>query len=179
VYTNFTFNHYALTLQLIEQLRVRNGMQQLASGEDVGEGGGGGGEADAEEAQLKALIETEKASYRENFQTLKSFKGEIEHLQALLERSRRKLHKEFDSFWTERQRQSQSQSQSSERERERVVSSGRSSAASNTPTPSPPPPPPATGTTGSDEVDADIAAFYRKRDEMMRRSSLTGASSSI
>jgi len=76
----------------IEQRRVERAMQAVAnSGEAEGE--------DPEEAAMKAQMEAEKARYKENFEQLKKFKAEIEHIQHLLESSRVRLQKDFESWF--------------------------------------------------------------------------------
>ncbi|CAG9461013.1 unnamed protein product [Pedinophyceae sp. YPF-701] len=50
------------------------------------------------EARLRHEIETEKAAYREAFEGLKAYKHEIEHIQMLLEKSRRNLQKDFEQW---------------------------------------------------------------------------------
>ena len=44
-----------------------------------------------EEESLKEMLEEEKRQYKEGFAQLKALKSEIEHLQHLLEQSRRRL----------------------------------------------------------------------------------------
>ncbi|XP_071995860.1 kinesin-like protein KIF6 isoform X2 [Engystomops pustulosus] len=58
-------------------------------------------ECDPEEEELRAQMEAEKKRYKERFTRLKSLKTEIEHLQLLLEKSKIRLQKEFQEWWTQ------------------------------------------------------------------------------
>jgi len=68
---------------------------------DVAEGGDGGAEGapSPEEEKLKIQLEDGKRSYKEGFAKLKELKSEIEHLQHLLEQSRRKLQQDFEGWY--------------------------------------------------------------------------------
>ncbi|KAK9811828.1 hypothetical protein WJX72_010914 [[Myrmecia] bisecta] len=79
---------------LIEQRRIQRSMAGLGgSGAD-----GQSGELDPEEERAKALIEKEKASYKDDFAQLRRLKQEIENLQQLLEQSRTKLQRDFEQW---------------------------------------------------------------------------------
>lgn len=87
----------------IEQRRVQRGVQAVA------EGGDGAAAADPEEERCKALIEKEKNAYHNPFNRLRDLKKEIEHLQMLLEQSRKRLTQDFEQWLTLMLRQQQQQ----------------------------------------------------------------------
>ncbi|PAA81228.1 hypothetical protein BOX15_Mlig027733g3, partial [Macrostomum lignano] len=61
-----------------------------------------GSESDSsEEAALRADMEQSKAEYRDSFQRLKSLKAEIEHQQHQLEMLKVRLVKDFEAWWAE------------------------------------------------------------------------------
>ena len=57
----------------------------------------------AEEEPLKAKLEEGKRTYKEGFAKLKGLKSEIEHLQHLLEQSRRRLQQDFETWFSKQQ----------------------------------------------------------------------------
>ncbi|KAG7466056.1 hypothetical protein MATL_G00160760 [Megalops atlanticus] len=83
-----------LKLQL-ERRRRQTAAQGLAEGiaEPV--------EPDPVEERLCEQIEEEKKSYKSTFGRLKALKTEIEHLQLLLERSKVKLQRDFQEWWSQ------------------------------------------------------------------------------
>ncbi|XP_017546239.1 kinesin-like protein KIF6 isoform X1 [Pygocentrus nattereri] len=58
-------------------------------------------ESDPVEERLRNQIEEEKKSYKSTFGRLKGLKTEIEHLQHLLHKSKIKLQKDFQDWWTQ------------------------------------------------------------------------------
>ncbi|XP_017332102.1 kinesin-like protein KIF6 isoform X2 [Ictalurus punctatus] len=70
-------------------------------------------ESDPVEERLRNQIEEEKKRYKSTFERLKGLKTEIEHLQHLLQRSKVKLQKDFEDWWTQEAARLQ-QNQSSE-----------------------------------------------------------------
>ncbi|XP_076833929.1 kinesin-like protein KIF6 isoform X2 [Brachyhypopomus gauderio] len=58
-------------------------------------------ESDAVEETLRNQIEEEKKNYKSTFGRLKGLKTEIEHLQHLLQRSKIKLERDFQDWWTQ------------------------------------------------------------------------------
>ena len=85
----------------IEACRRDRAISEVAASE------GGDGAADTaasqEEARLKMQMEEGKRTYKEGFAKLKELKGEIEHLQHLLEQSRRKLQQDFEGWYAKQQ----------------------------------------------------------------------------
>lgn len=65
----------------------------------LGEEGGEGARESAEESSLKGQMEVGKRTYKEGFARLKELKAEIEHLQHLLEQSRRRLQQDFEGWY--------------------------------------------------------------------------------
>ncbi|XP_074650742.1 kinesin-like protein KIF6 [Tubulanus polymorphus] len=64
-------------------------------------------EADDDENQMRAEIETCKETYKSGFTHLKTLKTEIEHLQHLLEKAKVKMMKDFEMWWAEQVSQNQ------------------------------------------------------------------------
>lgn len=58
-------------------------------------------EPDPVEEHLRSLMEEEKKSYKMLFSRLKGLKTEIEHLQLLLEKSKVRLQKDFEVWWSQ------------------------------------------------------------------------------
>jgi len=144
----------------IETVRRERAVAEVASAEGGGGGGGGGAAAGAEEERLKAQLEDGKRSYKEGFAKLKELKGEIEHLQHLLEQSRRRLQQDFES-WHSKQQDATPQ----------PTGTGDASAASPSPPRAaavPPGAPPAPMLTGQPDVDQEILAFYQVQREIDR-----------
>ncbi|KAL6477444.1 hypothetical protein MHYP_G00132790 [Metynnis hypsauchen] len=83
--------------ELKKQLEVRR-MQMAAQGVM---GGQQNSESDPVEERLRNQIEEEKKSYKSTFGRLKGLKTEIEHLQHLLHKSKIKLQKDFQDWWTQ------------------------------------------------------------------------------
>ncbi|XP_053488387.1 kinesin-like protein KIF6 isoform X2 [Ictalurus furcatus] len=72
-------------------------------------------ESDPVEERLRNQIEEEKKRYKSTFERLKGLKTEIEHLQHLLQRSKVKLQKDFEDWWTQEAARLQNQSSESTR----------------------------------------------------------------
>ena len=76
---------------LIEQRRVERAMRAQQGEAEVGE-------ADPEEDKAKLQIEREKTAYKASFERLRELKKEIEHVQLLLEQSRKRLQSDFEQW---------------------------------------------------------------------------------
>ena len=76
---------------LIEQRRVERAMRAQ-------QGEAEAGEADPEEDKAKLQIEREKTAYKASFERLRELKKEIEHVQLLLEQSRKRLQSDFEQW---------------------------------------------------------------------------------
>ncbi|KAK3563224.1 hypothetical protein QTP86_018277 [Hemibagrus guttatus] len=155
-------------------------------------------ESDPVEERLRNQIEEEKKQYKSTFERLKGLKTEIDHLQHLHQRSKIKLQKDFQDWWTQEAARLQ-QDQRSE-----STGTGRSQDGS----PSPPsssslhdrhidnqdrarrqqPTPPtkelralsSTGPsstsiplTGDQQTDADILAFIKARQNLLTRTGIS------
>ncbi|KAL7862391.1 hypothetical protein SRHO_G00138320 [Serrasalmus rhombeus] len=83
--------------ELKKQLEMRR-MQMAAQGVM---GGQQNSDSDPVEERLRNQIEEEKKSYKSTFGRLKGLKTEIEHLQHLLHKSKIKLQKDFQDWWTQ------------------------------------------------------------------------------
>eukprot|EP00877_Chromochloris_zofingiensis_P015099 jgi/Chrzof1/9843/Cz04g18020.t1 len=93
---------------VIQQRRIQKSVAGVAEGADP--------EAalsapDPEEEKAKELIEQEKEKYKDAFAQLRDLKGEIEHLQLLLEQSRQRVQKDFQQWMSLMLRQQQQHQQ--------------------------------------------------------------------
>ena len=85
----------------IEKRRMERAVQGLSEGND------GEQLEDPQEDYLKSQIEREKGKYKEGFARLKELKREIEHIQRILENSRKKLQSDFEHWLSVMVRQQQ------------------------------------------------------------------------
>ncbi|KAL1525694.1 hypothetical protein AB1Y20_020543 [Prymnesium parvum] len=139
----------------IESVRQKQAASSVAGGDD--------GASAAEEDALREQMEIEKRSYKEGFAKLKEHKAEIEHLQHLLEQSRRRLQQDFEN-WFAKQRPSNISPQNG----------GLSVTGSDEGYTGSIPRSPAGGgagpmLTGNKEVDAEIMAFYQARESLIKK----------
>jgi len=143
----------------IEQRRVERAMQSVAKGEEsAGE--------DPQEGKLREGMEREKANYKTHFEHLKELKAEIEHIQHLLETSRVRLQKDFEQWFEIKVggvKKDRAKEKAQERAAERAQPREQPKMAAALPVHQP------VLSTGNQDADADIAAFYAARDELMRR----------
>ena len=65
------------------------------------------GGADPEEQRIKGDIDREKGKYKKGFERLRELKREIEHVQRILEKSRKKLQTDFEQWLSVMVRQQQ------------------------------------------------------------------------
>ncbi|XP_035388465.1 kinesin-like protein KIF6 isoform X2 [Electrophorus electricus] len=72
-------------------------------------------QSDTVEETLRSQIEEEKKNYKSTFGRLKGLKTEIEHLQHLLQRSKIKLKRDFQDWWSQEATRLQKQDEGSER----------------------------------------------------------------
>mmetsp|Transcript_14140 Transcript_14140/g.47146 ORF Transcript_14140/g.47146 Transcript_14140/m.47146 type:complete len:765 (+) Transcript_14140:51-2345(+) len=129
-------------------------------------GSGDDGGACEEESQLRAKVEAEKRSYKSGFARLKELKAEIEHLQLLLEQSRRRMQQDFEGWWVGQQPQT-SEAPATPRapggasphplEQDAALANGDGGSSRGAGGGGPP-------LTGNAEVDAEIVAFYQARE---------------
>lgn len=165
----------------IEQLRRERAAQGLM---DDGSDGGGEPEVDPEEERAKAQIDEEKVKYKHGYAELKALKGEIEHLQLMLERSRKTLQKDFESWFSTAARQAVAREKADAVRASKgsggAVASVRASTlelggagaagvVSSTPRTVAARKAAGPMLTGNPQADADIIAFYKARDELNRR----------
>lgn len=164
----------------IEQIRVERAMQGLSSEAGAVE------VSDPEEEQYKGTIEAEKERYKRSFNRLKELKTEIEHLQLMLEQSRKRLQKDFDGWFLLLERQGHGAPQppgypapgnplaGQEYAQHALQHAYPPSAPSGAP--SQPRAAPGGGgggpaqpqLTGNAEVDAEILAFYKARESLLQ-----------
>mmetsp|Transcript_24608 Transcript_24608/g.34359 ORF Transcript_24608/g.34359 Transcript_24608/m.34359 type:complete len:139 (+) Transcript_24608:191-607(+) len=107
-------------------------------------------EKDTEEDTFLQRLRAEKESYKKLFLQLKELKQEIEHLQHGLERARRQLKRDFERWWNEANQAPKAETQTSTNSRINSLKQ-----------------------TGDPSADAEIAAFYRARDEMMKNTQVS------
>lgn len=196
--TRSTINYLKTTIEQIRRERAMEGLRGDEGGGAGGEGGGSdgaAGESEAEEQRLMDGMEREKGVYKRSFQELRELKAAIEHIQKLLEKSRHKLQDDFDEWYqaclnTEarigpRAGPSQEASQAPS-----PVNGGWGTGEQSQQQATPPlqhepqpsnarwhgasPQPaharsPGVALTGNKEADADIMAFNRAREELLRR----------
>merc|ERR1719244_1010118 len=105
---------------------------------------------DGEEERLRHEIEREKALYRTHYLSLKNIKVEIDHMKCLLKKNRKQIQLDFENWW--RSEQSQLGQGSSAEER---ISSTQ--------------PIKAQVITGDAVADANIAEFYKMRDQILQK----------
>jgi len=128
------------------------------------------GSFELEERALLTNLETEKKTYKTNFDALRDLKKEIERVQSLLERIGRRMTREFEVWFTGNAYGDASFAQPGDGRDGTVIPSGDSSGDGSgdagtmrrTSSPSPPAP------TGNAQADADIAAFYAARQKLLR-----------
>eukprot|EP00002_Diphylleia_rotans_P033221 TRINITY_DN703_c0_g3_i5.p1 TRINITY_DN703_c0_g3~~TRINITY_DN703_c0_g3_i5.p1 ORF type:complete len:860 (-),score=162.25 TRINITY_DN703_c0_g3_i5:1427-4006(-) len=151
-----------------------------------------------EEEELKGKIEDEKAKYKDSFNKLRDMKGEIESLQAMLERGRVRMQADFDQYYAIILRQQSASMNSastsgvtlpkipsalapgSNHNDAWVLKSIQSPTTPRhegglkpTPPTIPPPQEPSRAgpsLTGNPEADKEIAAFYEAREKLLRGS---------
>lgn len=134
-----------------------------------GAGDGGADEGSEEEAALRGQMEGEKRAYKEGFARLKELKAEIEHLQLMLEQSRRRLQQDFENWWSTQQPAEGAASapapQGWASPRRPRAGGGLEPVASHaSPARAAAAGPPL---TGNPEVDAEILAFYQAREGLV------------
>ena len=173
----------------IQGMKTYMEQKRMLQAVDGGGTGAAGAEApalDAELAQVMDGIGREKSAYRSSFERLKELKREIEHIQRLLEQSRRRVQADFEQWYAMQQQQQQQQQQrgggggagggaSSDGPGARPASRGHAlrtppRAGAAVPAASSP-----VMSTGNRQADEDIAAFYRARDEVLRANRLQQA----
>ena len=99
----------------IEKRRMERAVQGLSQAD-------GGGEdvlEDPQEEMLKSQIDGQKMKYKEGFGKLRSLKREIEHIQKILENSRKKLQSDFEHWLSVMVRQQQGQIRSPMKKQDR------------------------------------------------------------
>ncbi|XP_068532687.1 kinesin-like protein KIF6 isoform X2 [Anas acuta] len=131
---------------------------------------------DPVEEKLRTQIEEEKKSYKTMFNRLKGLKVEIEHLQLLMEKAKVKLQKDFEVWWSEESTNLQVCQEKTELVRSpnsttvypqfikssQPLPTNRTSPSSNTPIP----------LTGDSQIDADILAFIKARQNILQKKGL-------
>eukprot|EP00887_Chlorella_sp_A99_P006382 scaffold3.g6382.t1 len=135
----------------LEQRRLQHSMDALLAG------AGGAAAAQAavedEEAEARREIEQEKASYREALGQLRQAKEEVEGLQAVLDRNRARLQRDFQAWWAPAPQQTPEQPQVPDP----LVGVDPEVLAAARPL-----------LTGNPAADADIIRFYQARAALLR-----------
>ncbi|XP_072546377.1 kinesin-like protein KIF6 isoform X2 [Salminus brasiliensis] len=88
-------------------------------------------ESDPVEERLRTQIEEEKKNYKSTFGRLKGLKTEIEHLQHLLQKSKIKLQRDFQDWWTQEASKLQQDQKPESREARQSQESSLCSASSS------------------------------------------------
>jgi hypothetical protein len=141
----------------VEKHRVARALEAVAAGTAAGgEAGGVPLEPDAAECALLSKLEGEKASYRASFAELKDLKAEIERMQRTLEQGRLRMQADFEGWYAACSA--------------RVAHLPPDPSGGAPPTPTPTALNRSTASVASaaagDSSEADIAAFYKARDEL-------------
>ena len=140
----------------IEHARMKAAAAMIAEGREASDA-----TLTPEEESLRHAIEEEKTTYRECFDALKEIKKEIEHIQMLLERSRKQLQSDFDQ-WIDvmTRRNAAAGGQPSQAALDTSAASAATTAygAGAAPGPRPPGPPPLAARPGSRGGPAAIEA---------------------
>ena len=174
----------------IEQVRVERAMVEGSGGKSAGEDG-------AAEEGLQQQMQSHKSSYKENFSHLRDLKAEVERIQSRLQKQRVRMQKEFETWYgtmlrnsaADAARQPEPRQTNFRNQRQEVQHSTpplRAAEAWHRPLPAPEPHPGADAApggeggggavasaqflTGDENVDQDILAFFKAKEELMRRS---------
>lgn len=128
--------------------RMRKAVQSIDGADESGaaaQGHEAGDASDPEERRLIHELKVQKDEYRSDFRKLKEQKQAIEHAQRLIEQARKRVRRDFERWWQEQQHD-----------------------AKKKPSPERPAPREQGGAklTGDPSLDADIAAFYRARNDL-------------
>jgi len=188
-------NYLKSTIEQIRRERAIEGLLENKEGEE-----GEGPPPDPEEERLKAEIDEEKQVYKNSFTALKTLKTEIEHIQRLLQKTSKKMQADFDTWYEAATSDLQEAAPPQEagakapsppvpRRAWGTPDSSSSSrrnrgmaAQSQSPTPlsaqKEDAPKPSTfqegvkfpPLTGNKEADEDILAFYKAKEELLKRS---------
>ncbi len=173
----------------IEQVRVERAMVEGAAGKSAGEDG-------MIEEGLQQQMQSHKSSYKENFSQLRELKAEVERIQSRLQKQRVRMQKEFETWYGTMLRNSAAPSQ--QREPQEIVPGSQGHAEQQTVPPlraaeawRGPPLASEAGArggaastresvvgaaasaqflTGDENVDQDILAFFKAKEELMLRS---------
>eukprot|EP00602_Paraphysomonas_sp_CaronLab_P007215 CAMPEP_0185034954 /NCGR_PEP_ID=MMETSP1103-20130426/25460_1 /TAXON_ID=36769 /ORGANISM="Paraphysomonas bandaiensis, Strain Caron Lab Isolate" /LENGTH=758 /DNA_ID=CAMNT_0027571817 /DNA_START=185 /DNA_END=2461 /DNA_ORIENTATION=+ len=179
----------------IESIRREHALQKMTDGADGKDEDGE--EMSAEENTYRRAIEQEKAVYRESFEKLRVLKPEIEHIRKILEKGRATLQNQFDTWYNNLHSRDgavlsqprRSLYQGGQPQRDGGDRSGHVSAEADvkrawaTPEPSPGSKPSyrevkvvsrgksqaINDSDGEDDVNEDIMAFHKAKEELMKR----------
>lgn len=163
----------------IEQLRREKAIEGLLEKEEKE---GSEVPVDPEEEALKAQIDEEKQVYKDSFTALKSLKAEIEHIQMLLQKTSKKMQADFDTWYAVALETEETETKESLPQPKRAWGTPDTSSRQRGAVPdvrvSEEKPEPSTFTngvkfpplTGNKEADEDIIAFYKAKEELLKRS---------
>ncbi|CAL8285805.1 unnamed protein product [Lota lota] len=144
-------------------------------------------EQDPVEANLLKQVEEEKRKYKSYFGNLKALRTEIEHVQLLLERAKVKLQKDFQEWWSEETSQLQQDKAGVYSSCNHFQQDSEAPFSSQTGRPGPNSKPSSPGRpgsgdlssselssysiplTGDQQIDDDIMAFVRARQNLLQR----------
>mmetsp|Transcript_12933 Transcript_12933/g.18452 ORF Transcript_12933/g.18452 Transcript_12933/m.18452 type:complete len:176 (+) Transcript_12933:200-727(+) len=140
-----------------------------------------------EEMKHRSEIVQYKTTYNQSFQKLRVLKSDIEHIQHLIEKSRKKMQKDFDTWYEEMwshtnnlevnrnngfdsmQTSKNSMCKSNESIAKASIQDDETKSSSSL-TQSDFAVPKGVRLTGNKEADEDIIAFYRAKEELLSRS---------
>ena len=140
-------------------------------------------EVDEEEQSLLRQLEERKAEYKRTFQKLREHKKEIDHVQAMLEKSRKRMQKEFEEWYAKAMASEPEMTEGHPAQPSAAwgtppaSAEGTPSAGCIAPVVAEAKPsiveagatPDGVVLTGNKDVDDDILAFYQAKQDLMKR----------
>ncbi|XP_068088815.1 kinesin-like protein KIF6 [Hyperolius riggenbachi] len=160
----------------VEKRRMQRAAQGVSSSSDDLS------DYDPAEEELRGQMDAEKKRYKILFNRLKSLKTEIEHLQLLLEKAKVRLLKEFEDWWSAEASHLQNQTAQNtssgpaspflplpHSSPENADSEGRTRSSLQQSAPGQRASDVAIPLTGDTQTDADILAFVRARQSLLKR----------
>ena len=133
-------------------VRTKAAIEALREGGEDAEGNENEKERVEKEEELRAAMERDKRAYKEQFARLRQLKTEIEQVQRLMERNRRKIVRDFETWL-----------QAVQRTQHIHAATGAVGHTADNGSSTP------VARTGNARTDADIAAFYEAKRELEAR----------
>ena len=125
-------------------------------------------EEDPEELRNMSIITHEKQEYKRFYERLRELKAEIEHLQLMLEKSRKATTRDFEAWFGTAANQARRRELEASPVRRSKAALGSSTLEMDAP------PQAAALMTGNADADKDIAAFYAARERLLQQKAAKG-----